>query len=275
MTAAATAPPDQRPDDGASRGGRSANAKHFALPPVDVRLDDGIPQMFGDYALQRILGAVARAPSPITSIRVRLADHHDSAVANPIVAQADITASRPIRMQVTGGTVPEAVDALQARTQARLCALADPGSIPWKRCGRQAPTLLYVRPVRQRTIVRTKFLHLHEHTAADAAIDMALMDYTFALFREPNAETESILSLTTHGDYQLTRLDPRSATVVSGQLPIVVDEAPVPELDRREALGRLSLSGSPFLFYRDRGLGRGCVLYHRYDGHYGLLAARR
>jgi hypothetical protein len=276
LTAAATVPPDQRPDDDASLAlPGSGYEKPYALPPVDVHLGDRIPQMFGDYARRRIIGAVERTPSPITSIRVRLANHNDSAMANPIVAQADITASRAIRIQVTGRTVPEAVDALQARTRARLCALAGSGSIPWRRCGQQDPTLLYIRPVAQRTVVRTKLLHLHVHTAADAAIDMALMDYTFELFRESTAETESVLYLTTHGDYRLTRLDPRPEAVVAGRLPITVDEAPAPELDRREALARLSLSGMPFLFYRDRGLERGCVLYYRYDGHYGVLAGRR
>ncbi|MGF6887446.1 hypothetical protein ABIA39_005955 [Nocardia sp. GAS34] len=29
--------------------------------------------------------------------------------------------------------------------------------------------------------------------------------------------------------------------------------------------------GWPFVFFRDPACHRGCVLYHRYDGHYGLL----
>jgi hypothetical protein len=28
----------------------------------------------------------------------------------------------------------------------------------------------------------------------------------------------------------------------------------------------------PFLFFRDRERDRGALLYHRYDGHYGLIA---
>jgi hypothetical protein len=28
----------------------------------------------------------------------------------------------------------------------------------------------------------------------------------------------------------------------------------------------------PFLFFVDAERGRGAVLYHRYDGHYGLIA---
>ena len=33
-------------------------------------------------------------------------------------------------------------------------------------------------------------------------------------------------------------------------------------------------TGLPFLFYLDGDHGRGAVLYHRYDGHYGLIAAQ-
>jgi Sigma 54 modulation/S30EA ribosomal protein C terminus len=33
----------------------------------------------------------------------------------------------------------------------------------------------------------------------------------------------------------------------------------------------LEASGQPFLFFVDAETGRGNVLYHRYDGHYGLI----
>ncbi|MBY8861079.1 sigma 54 modulation/S30EA ribosomal C-terminal domain-containing protein [Nocardia sp. CA2R105] len=249
--------------------------ERLAVPAIDVRLGDRIPLMFGDHARQRIRRAVDRAPAPITSIRVRLSDHHDSAVANPFVAQADIATSRAIRVQVTGMTLPEVVEALQARTRSRLRSLARSGALRWERCGPQASTLLYVRPVRQRTVVRTKSFHLYHRTAADAAIDMALMDYPFEMFHESGVRTESFLYQTAKGDYRLTRLDPRPPSIIPGDLPITVNKAPAPELDRYEALDRLALSGAPFLFYRDRALARGCVLYHRYDGYFGFITSRR
>ncbi|MBT2381356.1 sigma 54 modulation/S30EA ribosomal C-terminal domain-containing protein [Streptomyces sp. ISL-111] len=37
------------------------------------------------------------------------------------------------------------------------------------------------------------------------------------------------------------------------------------------AAQRLRLTGLPFVFFHDTGTGRGSVLYHRYDGHYGLI----
>ena len=34
---------------------------------------------------------------------------------------------------------------------------------------------------------------------------------------------------------------------------------------------RLEADGEPFVFYRDSETSEGRVLYHRYDGHYGLI----
>ncbi|WP_067901376.1 sigma 54 modulation/S30EA ribosomal C-terminal domain-containing protein [Nocardia vaccinii] len=272
-----TMPPDRRREfrarSSAVTGYRAA--EKIAVPVIDVRLDGPIPNIFGDYARQRIGRVAERSPSPITAIRIRLAARHESAVVNPFVAQVDIAASRPVRVQVTGASAPSVVDSLRARVWTRLRTLSAGNAIEGERCPSQAEPLLYLRPVRQRTVTRTKFFCLKTRTPPQIALDMALMDYTFELFRETGAATDSVLYRTSHGDYRLTRLDLRPHSVITGDLPISIDDAPVPELDRAEALSRLSLSAAPFLFYRDRALERGCVLYHRYDGHYGLMTSRR
>ncbi|WP_181063168.1 sigma 54 modulation/S30EA ribosomal C-terminal domain-containing protein [Nocardia nova] len=247
----------------------------YNLPTVDIRLGDRVPSMFGEYARRRIGDALRCAPSPVVSIRVRLADHRDSALANPFVAQADIVAARQLRVQVTAATAREAVDKLQTRTRTRLRMPIGGGPAQQHRCEPRAATLLYLRPVTQRKIMRTKCFHLLDRTAAEAGADMALMDYDFCLFTESGADTESVLALTTGGRYRLIRLDERTATADSANLPLAVADAPAPVLERAEALARLQLSGSPFLFYRDRELDRGCVFYHRYDGHYGFITSRR
>jgi Sigma 54 modulation/S30EA ribosomal protein C terminus len=38
-----------------------------------------------------------------------------------------------------------------------------------------------------------------------------------------------------------------------------------------EARQRLEVAGLPFVFFADASTDRGSVLYHRYDGHYGLI----
>ena len=256
-------------------GSRTDATGHRQTPAIAIRVDDRIPDMFGEYARQRIHAVARHCPVPIESIRIRLADHRESAVAHAFVAQADITASRPVRVQVTGATARDAVDALQARTRARLRTLSAPHHTPWDGHGVRAATLLYLRPAQERTIVRNKRFRLQHRTPAEAAVDMALMDYTFELFSETGTEVASVLYRTTHNGYRLIRLDKRSLTVTADSRHILVDPRPAPRLNRDQALTRLSLSGSPFLFYRDPDLDRGCVLYHRFDGHYGFMTSRQ
>ena len=52
---------------------------------------------------------------------------------------------------------------------------------------------------------------------------------------------------------------------------MTISRQPVPCLTEEEAADRLGLLGLPFLFFVDAAQGRASVLYHRYDGHYGLI----
>lgn len=108
-----------------------------------------------------------------------------------------------------------------------------------------------------------------------AAHEMTMMDYSFRLFVESGTGAESLLHRTAHGDYRLLQIASRPQAVAPSCLPLVTPGKPVPELGREEALAELALSGSPFLFYRDPALDRGCVLYHRYDGHYAFMTSRQ
>jgi hypothetical protein len=54
---------------------------------------------------------------------------------------------------------------------------------------------------------------------------------------------------------------------------LVESAGAAPTLAEGEAISRLNLTGEPFLFYVDPDIGRGRVLYLRYDGHYGLITA--
>ena len=46
---------------------------------------------------------------------------------------------------------------------------------------------------------------------------------------------------------------------------------PAPGLTVTEATARLETAGQSFLFFVNPETGRGNLLYHRYDGHYGLI----
>ena len=41
----------------------------------------------------------------------------------------------------------------------------------------------------------------------------------------------------------------------------------------RQAIERLNADGEQHLFFANPATGRGNVVYHRYDGHYGLITA--
>ena len=72
--------------------------------------------------------------------------------------------------------------------------------------------------------------------------------------------------------YRLALVAPALADQVSPYaLPVTVSRQPVPCLTEEEAADRLGLLGLPFLFFVDAAQGRASVLYHRYDGHYGLI----
>ena len=55
----------------------------------------------------------------------------------------------------------------------------------------------------------------------------------------------------------------------------MLSEHPAPVLTLAEAISRLEWLSQPFVFFVNPATGRGRLLYHRYDGHYGLVAAER
>jgi hypothetical protein len=71
--------------------------------------------------------------------------------------------------------------------------------------------------------------------------------------------------------YRLAQLTPQPDLVTPGYLPVTSSKQPAPLLTIDEAIQRLSLAGLPFVFYLDADHARGRLLYHRYDGHYGLI----
>jgi Sigma 54 modulation/S30EA ribosomal protein C terminus len=62
-----------------------------------------------------------------------------------------------------------------------------------------------------------------------------------------------------------------------GQLPaaVTLSDHPAPALRLVEAITRLDWLGQPFVFFVNPDTGHASLLYHRYDGHYGLVAAER
>jgi hypothetical protein len=58
-------------------------------------------------------------------------------------------------------------------------------------------------------------------------------------------------------------------------VPITLSPHPAQRLTVAEARQRLESTAAPFVFFEHAETGRGNLLYHRYDGHYGLITPVR
>lgn len=128
----------------------------------------------------------------------------------------------------------------------------------------------FPRPPQERQIIRHKSYTLGECTLDEAAFDMEVMDYDFHLFTELGTGQDSVLHRDRDG-YRLAQARPRPEALARHSVPVTVSETPAPVLSTDEAVQRMAALDYPFLFYVDGERGRGALLYHRYDGNYGLI----
>jgi ribosome-associated translation inhibitor RaiA len=262
--------------------------RHRTDLPMAINIDvttHGQPPEIDDYVREKIGGLGRFTHEPVLNARVRLSRHSDPAVARPVVAQANLDVNgRPVRAQVEGETAREAVDRLEARLRRRLERVAENweakrgrspevGPHEWRH--QSEPThrpSYFPRPPEQRRIIRRKSFTLGTHTVDEAAQEMELLDYDFHLFTEKGTNQASLLYRTEPTGYRLAQVKPSPAELAPYELPLTISPQPAPRLTVERAKERLSLLGLPFLFFVDVDQGRAGVLYHRYDGHYGLIS---
>ncbi len=276
-------PGDLRPYGlGARRGTNESMGHRTDLPTsihVDVTTHGQLPGI-DDYVQEKIGGLSRYAHQPVLYARVRLSSHADPAVARPVVAQGNLDVNgRLVRAQVEGENAREAVDRLEARLRHRLehwearrgnTSQAEPHE--WRHQFEHPHRPSYFpRPADQRQIIRRKSFTLGARTIDEAAQEMELLDYDFHLFTEKGTNQASVLYRTESGGYRLAQVKPVPEELAPYELPLSISSQPAPRLTLGRAKERLSLLGLPFLFFVDVEQGRADVLYHRYDGHYGLI----
>jgi len=222
---------------------------------------------------------------PVLDAHVKLSEHGDPAVARRVVAQANLDLNgQLVRAQVEGSTAREAIDRLEARLRHRLERSAEHweakrGGLPrpapheWRHGSEPAHRPgYYPRPESERRIVRHKSYSLPTSTVAEAADEMEALDYDFHLFTEKGTGQDSVLYRQRPAEYRLAQVSPAFVDrLAPHELPLTISPQPAPRLTVDQAIERIGLLGLPFLFFEDSALGRGSVLYHRYDGHYGLI----
>ncbi len=98
------------------------------------------------------------------------------------------------------------------------------------------------------------------------------LDHDFHLFVEATSGLDSVVYRAGSG-LRLAQVDVVPDRLGPYTVALTPSAQPAPVLDVQEAVRRLLLTDLPFLFFLDADQGRGSVLYHRYDGHYGLIDA--
>lgn len=250
---------------------------------VQVTARDELPAAT-EYARRKIGELTRYASRPVLHARVRLTRHRDPAVQRPVVAQANLDVDgRPVRAQVQADTAREAVDLLAARLRRRLQRAADHpearrGELPAGADERRHESEPSHRPAylprqaNQRRVLRRKSFTLAPCTLDEAAREMELLDYDFHLFTEKGTGIAGVLYRGGPTGYRLALAAPAVAGQVSPHtLPVTISQQPLPCLTEEGAEDRLAMLGLPFLFFIHAAYGCAGVLYHRYDGHYGLI----
>jgi hypothetical protein len=207
----------------------------------------------------------------------------DPAVARPAVAQATIDMNgRIVRAQAAAQTMRAAIDQMEARLRVRLDRAARNwaalrGTVPtgepgeWRHQSTPAHRPAYFpRPDEERDVVFRASYAAGPETPEQAAAELDLLDCDFHLFVERTTGQDAAIYRTTSG-YGLVMADPDADMTgeVTGQ--IAVSEHRAPRLAFPEAAERLEALGHAFIFFVDERTGRGRLIYHRYDGHYGLI----
>ncbi len=253
-----------------------------SIPDVDVQTRGDVPADATGYARLRIAVLARHTHEPILHARVRLTMAGDPAVARPAIAQASLDLDgRLVRAHVAAKTMLEAIDMLHDRLRRRLERMAEHwearrGGLPvtgdheWRHGDEPSRRPdYYPRPSAEREIVRHKSFTFAVETAEEAAVEMDTMDYEFHLFTEVETGLDCVIYRGGPTGYRLAYTAIGQAQQAAARLS--VSPHPAPRLHLAEAVERLELTGWPFVFFVDAECGRGNVLYHRYDGHYGLI----
>jgi ribosome-associated translation inhibitor RaiA len=230
---------------------------------VVVRLAGHIENGDRSYAQEKVAHVARIAPRPVHYAKVELRFEPDPARARPALVTGELDVDgRIVRARADAPTMHEAVDLAEARLRAALERLAHHDTSERRRHRDRsswhhgdAPTPrppFFPRDDGDREVIVRKTYGAPTATPEEAELDLDLLDDEFVLFRDDATGADCVVARSERG----VRL-------------ITWDHAE--PLSVEDAMERLEASGEAFAFFRDLGTGRGRVLYHRYDGHYGLV----
>ena len=254
---------------------------------VQVETHGRVPDGMRELADAKVGSLLRFASEPVLSARVTLAVAPDPAVTRPALAQATIDLNGQIvRAQASGQDMRAAIERMAARLRVRLDrsardwaarrgTLPDPRPGEWRHQSVPAHRpARFPRPADARAVIRRPGYASRPLTPDEAVAELDLLDYDFHLFTERSTGEDSVIYRL--GDrYRLAQARPKPARL--GPLPaaVTLSEHAAPVLTLAEAIARLDWLGQPFVFFVNTETGRAGLLYHRYDGHYGLVSSER
>jgi hypothetical protein len=252
--------------------------------PVQVQIETqgAVPEGMPELAIAKVDSVLRLATEPVLQVRVTLTMAADAAVALPAVARVNVDLDgRLVRAQAAGETMRESVEHMASRLRVRLERSARnwearrggrPADAPgeWRHQSIPAHHPSYFpRPAEGRQVIRRRSYAAGRKTPEEALADLNLLDYDFYLFTDELTGHDSVIYRVAHG-YRLAQAQlPRPRR----PLPPAMTQTrqPAPRLTVSGAIARLEALGHEFLFFVDTDTRRGCLIYHRYDGHYGLI----
>lgn len=259
-------------------------ARRTALSHALVRVTTRgeVPAEMSEYAVEKVGQVYRYTDEPILSAHVVLTLAHDPARQRPALAEVSLQfGATQVRAQAATEHMMGAIDLLVDRLQRRLVQhqnrvrsrhrwLAEGSQHEWRHGDLPSRRLEHFpRPPQDREVVRRKTFAVDPMTADEAAFDMDLLGHDFYLFADLDSGKDAVIYRTSEGRYAiLGDVSPRAETAA-----VVEYGGKAARLDEHQAKAHLDIAAEPFVFYIDRDSGRGRVLYLRYDGHYGLIAA--
>jgi ribosome-associated translation inhibitor RaiA len=249
---------------------------------VQAQTQGEVPESEVSLAVRQVSSLLRVASEPVLFARVKLTTHADPAVERPAIAQINIDLNgRLVRVQSADETMRAAIEHACDRLRIRLERAARnwaalrgglplPGPGEWRHGSMPAPRLPYFpRPRSERIVMRHKSYTPAHETPDDAAAEAEMLDHDFHLFREKSTGEDSVIYRRADG-YRLALAHRRTRRLGPVDPSISVSHVPATRLTVTEAEDRLEAFSQPFLFFVNAETGRGNLIYHRYDGHYGL-----
>ncbi len=261
-------------------------------PQQELQLNVSTHGPVPDHSRQRVEEKLAQLVGlirePVLFAEARLIAETNPARERPAVAEATLDINgTPLRAHVASIDMDAAVDLLEERLKRRLTRHEgrlhrdgkerrsiqhDPGDGEWRHG--DLPTHRpewFDRPVDERELIRHKTFALEPMTVDEASFDLDALAHDFYLFTEINTGADSVVSFDHDHAVVLQQPEGAEGDPTTGCAVPVELAPPAPRLSLDDARDRLDDGGERWVFFVDDETGRGHVVYHRYDGHYGLI----